>query len=285
VLGFLLRCAARYVTDGLCLFGNAGVDPAVIESRADEMVGSVSRDEYKALVAHLSGVRRNRVFHALGLSAPQRAAELKLAEGQGGPEKAKALEKAKRKQAPSSAAPTKKSRILDDILHHSPLWSKGESEDGGSEDSKRPPTEATPFGVPQLAVPLRAVHPGLDLEFSTALESEDDGDGEEVNVVDVSPASRLSRAEPLPPAKKPKCLPGKTPKHHPRPRSPPPPPGRKGVAAKGQAVRWIAVASSFVTLILKLLLWNSVRSPLLCASAGTSSNLFVLRAGTANVGF
>ena len=76
MLGFLLRCASRYVTDGLCLFGNAGVDPAVIESRADEMVGSVSRDEYKALVAHLSGVRRNRVFHALGLSAPQRAAEV-----------------------------------------------------------------------------------------------------------------------------------------------------------------------------------------------------------------
>ena len=75
------------------LFGDAGVDPVVIESRADEMVGSVSRDEYKAHVGHLSGARRNRVFHALGLSAPQRAAELKLAEGQGGPEKAKALEK------------------------------------------------------------------------------------------------------------------------------------------------------------------------------------------------
>ena len=40
-----------------CLFGDAGVDPIVIESRADEMVGSVSRDEYKALVGHLSGAR------------------------------------------------------------------------------------------------------------------------------------------------------------------------------------------------------------------------------------
>ena len=39
----------------LCLFGDAGVDPVVIESRAVEMVGSVSRDEYKALVGHLSG--------------------------------------------------------------------------------------------------------------------------------------------------------------------------------------------------------------------------------------
>jgi len=54
----------------------------VIESRADEMVGPVSKDEYKALVSHLSGVRRNRVFHALGLAAPQRLAEVKLAEGQ-----------------------------------------------------------------------------------------------------------------------------------------------------------------------------------------------------------
>ena len=68
----------------LCLFGDAGVDPVVIESRADEMVGSVSRDEYKALVGHLSGARRNRLFHALGLSAPQRVAEAKLAESQGG---------------------------------------------------------------------------------------------------------------------------------------------------------------------------------------------------------
>ena len=81
MLGFLLRCAALYVTDGLRLFGNAGVDHAVIESRADEMVGSVSRDEYKALVGHLSGARRNRVFHVLGLVAPQQAAEWKLAEG------------------------------------------------------------------------------------------------------------------------------------------------------------------------------------------------------------
>ena len=101
MLGLLLRCAARYVTDGLCLFGNAGVEPAVIESRADEMVGSVSRDEYKALVAHLSGVHQNRVFHALGLSTPQRAAEVKLAEGQDAAPahasgKAKALEKNKK---------------------------------------------------------------------------------------------------------------------------------------------------------------------------------------------
>ena len=84
----------------------------MIESRADEMVGPVSKDEYKALVSHLSGVRRNRVFHTLGLSAPQRAAESKLADGQGaapahGSEKVKALEKAKRKRASSSLAPKK----------------------------------------------------------------------------------------------------------------------------------------------------------------------------------
>ena len=92
-----MECTLRSFAYTFCLFDNAGVDPFVIESRADEMVGSVSRDEYKALVDHLSGARRNRVFHALGLPAPQRAAELKLAEGQGSPEKAKALEKAKRK--------------------------------------------------------------------------------------------------------------------------------------------------------------------------------------------
>ena len=71
----------RFVAYILCFFDLAGVDPVVIESRADEMVGPVSKDEYKALVSHLSGVRWNRVFHALGLSAPQRLAEVKLAEG------------------------------------------------------------------------------------------------------------------------------------------------------------------------------------------------------------
>ena len=174
-----------------CFLGDAGVDPAVIESRADEMVGSVSKDEYKALAGHLGGTRRNRVFHALGLSAPPRSAELKLAEGHGGPEKAKALEKAKRKKASSSAEPRKKSRLLNTILQQS-LQSKGESEDGGSADSNRPPPEATPLDIPQVAVPLRAVRPALDLEFSTAQESEDEGHVEEVNIV----ADSLKRTDP-----------------------------------------------------------------------------------------
>jgi hypothetical protein len=78
---FLQKLTPLFVAYILCFFDLAGVDPAVIESRADEMVGPVSKDEYKALVSHLSGVRQNRVFHALGLSAPQRAAEAKLAEG------------------------------------------------------------------------------------------------------------------------------------------------------------------------------------------------------------
>ena len=126
----------------------------MIESRADEMVGPVSRGEYKSLVSHLSGVRRNRVFHALGLSAPQRTAEVKLAEGQGATPTS-ALEKAKRKRASSSAAPKKKGRILDDILQQSPLRSKGDSEDGLSGDSNRPSAEAPPFAAEKVS-PLKA---------------------------------------------------------------------------------------------------------------------------------
>ena len=153
---FLLwRCTLRYVAYALCLFGYTGVDPVVIESRADEMIGSVSKDEYKALVAHLSRVRRNRVFHSLGLSAPQRAAEAKLAEGQGAAPTS-ALEKAKRKRASSSAAPKKKGRILDDILQQSPLRSKGDSEDGLSGDSNRLSTKTPPLGAKKVA-PLKAV--------------------------------------------------------------------------------------------------------------------------------
>ena len=78
----------------------------MIESRADEMVGPVSMDEYKALVSHLSGVRRNRVFHALGLSVSRRLAKVKLTEGQGAAPTG-ALEKAKRKRVSSSTVPVK----------------------------------------------------------------------------------------------------------------------------------------------------------------------------------
>ena len=77
----LWRCPLRSFAYTLCLFGDVGVDPIVIESRAGEMVGSVSRDEYKALVGHLSGARRNRVFLVLGLATPQQAPELKPVEG------------------------------------------------------------------------------------------------------------------------------------------------------------------------------------------------------------
>ena len=70
MLKLLLWCTLRSFAYTLCFFGDAGVDPVVIESRADEMVGLVSRDEYKTLVGHLSGARRNRVFHVLGLAAP-----------------------------------------------------------------------------------------------------------------------------------------------------------------------------------------------------------------------
>ena len=47
-------CFVAYI---LCLFSHVGVDPVVIESRADKMVGPVSKDEHKALVGHLSAVR------------------------------------------------------------------------------------------------------------------------------------------------------------------------------------------------------------------------------------
>jgi len=241
-----------------CYLGFAGVDPAVIETRADELIGSVSKDEYKALAGHLGGARRNRVFHALGLSAPPRSAELKLAEGHGGPEKAKALEKAKRKKASSSAEPRKRSRLLDTILQQSPLRSKGESEDGGSADSNRPPPEATPLDIPQVAVPLRAVRPALDLEFSTAQESDDEGHVEEVNIMANSPRRLPPLAQPLPPAKKPKCLLEKGGKLHPRPGIPHPPPRRRKAAAKVHPARRTAVVSSSVMLIPKLLLWNLV---------------------------
>ena len=204
----------------------------------------------------------------MGLSAPPRSAELKLGEGHGGPQKAKALEKAKRKKTSSSAEPRKRNRLLDTILQQSPLRSKGESEDGGSADSNRPPPEAAPLDIPQVAVPLRAVRPALDLEFSTAQESEDEGHVEEVNIVADSPRRLSPLAQPLPPAKKPKCLLEKGGKLHPRPGIPHPPPRRRKAAAKVHPARRTAVVSSSVMLIPKLLLWNLVRSTPQCFLAG-----------------
>jgi len=136
------------------------------------------------------------MFHVLGLSAPQRPAEVKLTEGQGAAPTS-ALEKAKRKRASSTAAPKKKSRILDEILQQSPLRSKGDSEDGMSGDSNRPSAEAPPFAVEKVS-PLKVVPPSLDLEFSTAQESDDDGGGDEVQIEVVSshrsPAAREADA-------------------------------------------------------------------------------------------
>jgi len=149
------------------------VDPTIIESRADEIVGPVSTTEHKALEGHLGGVRRNRVFHALGLSPPRHSAKVKLAEGQDAAPTG-ALEKAKRKHASSSMEPTKRSRVLDTLLNVSPLQSKGDSEDAESEDSHYPLGETTP-PTPKVVVPLKTAPPCLDLEFSTAQESGDVG--------------------------------------------------------------------------------------------------------------
>ena len=90
-------------------------------------------------------------------------------------------------------------------------------------------------------MPLRAVHPGLDLEFSTAQEGEDEGDVEEVNVVVYSPRrSSLPRGAPTS-GKEAEVPSGKDAEASPSPKKSTS--SRKGVAAKGQAVRRIAVAS------------------------------------------
>jgi hypothetical protein len=72
------------------------------------------------------------------------------------------------------AVPKKKGRILDDILQQSPLRSKGDFEDGLSGYSNRPSAEAPPFTAEKVS-PLKDFPLSLDLEFSTALESDDEG--------------------------------------------------------------------------------------------------------------
>ena len=50
-----------------------------METRADEMLGPVSGNEYDLLLSKLAGARGNRVFSFFGIEAPQRAAETLLA--------------------------------------------------------------------------------------------------------------------------------------------------------------------------------------------------------------
>jgi hypothetical protein len=119
--------------------------------------------------------------------------EVKLVEGKGAAPTG-ALEKAKRKWVSSLAGPTKRSRILDAVLHPSPLHSKGESEDAMSEDSHCPSGEATP-PAPKKVVPVNVAPACLDLEFSTAIESSDEGGEEEVRVkIDSPPFARGARS-------------------------------------------------------------------------------------------
>jgi len=98
------------------------------------------------------------------------------------------------KRASSSAAPKKRGWLIDAILHQSPLQSKGDSEDGGSESSNRPAVKEPPFTAPKEATPLKAVPPSLDLEFSTAVESDDEVGDEEVNIVIDSPRRSSARS-------------------------------------------------------------------------------------------
>ena len=62
----------------------------------------------------------------------------------------------------------------------SPPQSKGDSEDAASEDSNCPSGGATPPG-PKNVMPLKAAPACLDLEFSTAVESGEEG-GVEVQI-------------------------------------------------------------------------------------------------------
>ena len=50
-----------------------------MKTRADEMLGPVSGNEYDLLLSKLAGARDNRVFSFFGIEAPQRAAEALLA--------------------------------------------------------------------------------------------------------------------------------------------------------------------------------------------------------------
>jgi len=107
-----------------------------VETRADEMLGPVSGNEYDLLLSKLAGARGNQVFSFFGLEAPQRAAETLLAVQKAGGKAGgtggitATLEKKKRKKGGSGPGGKKRSMLLD-FLTSSPLRSTGESKDNG----------------------------------------------------------------------------------------------------------------------------------------------------------
>ena len=132
---------------------------------------------------------------------------------------------------------------------------------------------------------LRAVHPGLDLEFSTAQESEDEGDVEVVNVMVDSPhrsspprGAATSGKEAEVPSEKPAealSSPGKSTSSSGAKRSG----GGDSSSSSDSSSFFVRDADPEAAAV------ELGAKPTAVRLAGTSSNLFILRAGTTNVGF
>ena len=153
------------------------IDVAEVETRADEMLGQVSGNEYDLLLSKLAGTRGNQVFSFFGIKAPQRAAKALLAVQKTG-EKLEAPVaslphlRIKTEKGGSGPGGGKRSKLLD-FLTSSPLRSAGESEDNGGDGN--PVTASSP---PIAARPIAAVapppKPSLALEYSAMEPDSDD---------------------------------------------------------------------------------------------------------------
>ena len=162
------------------------IDVAGVETRADEMLGPVSGNEYDLLLSKLAGARGNRVFSFFGIEAPQRAAEALLAVQKAGGKAGgtsgvtATLEKKKRKKGGSGPGGGKRSKLLD-FLTSSPLRSAGESEDNGGDGNpvtaSSPPIAARPIAAvapppkPSLALEYSAMEPDSDDELALEIQS------------------------------------------------------------------------------------------------------------------
>ena len=126
---------------GLCF---AVIDAEEVETRAEEILGLVSDNEYELLLTKLGGTRQNRVFHFIGIKAPQQSAETLLATQKAagrtsGVGITSSLEKRKARRGGGAGASAPKCQKLLDLLTSLPLRSKGESEEDGSKTSPLPP--------------------------------------------------------------------------------------------------------------------------------------------------
>lgn len=218
MLLFCAHCIFSYpLFHIIILVSHAEINVNSMESWADDIMGAECIDEYKAILQKLGKTRRNHVFQAFGIKAPQHVAAIrhqaaeekrkqtKEAQGAkvaGGASTTAQLEQKKRKPSAKTSGPPKQTCVTNILLGaSSPLKVKGDSKDTRDE-------KARPLTTPPLAsAPPPPSEPRVSdsgsgklplLEVSDQEAKSDEDDGEQINIVGSPIGGTKTRTSSLP---------------------------------------------------------------------------------------